>query len=90
MTNYRSPRPPQGALPYRVRRYTKAGESVWREVRQHLPEVQKFAQSQAEKLPKVEELRDAHHHKVGKIIVRGMIALAGALVLLDLALASRL
>lgn len=90
MANYPPPRPPQGALPYRARRYTQAGESMLREVRQQLPGVQKFAQSQAEKIPTMEELRDAHQHKVGKIIVRGMIALAGALVLLDLALASRL
>lgn len=66
-------------------------DQVETQIRQHLPRIQKFANEQKQQLPaRIEYLRYAHRQKSGKLIVRGLIAVSGALGFLDLTLVDQL
>jgi hypothetical protein len=68
-----------------------SSQTVVRQIREQLPQAQQALHKSLEALPGYWiQLRDAHHHKSGKLAVRGLLTLSGALALFDLSLLTRM
>lgn len=61
------------------------------QLRLQIPHIQGFIDAQIQQIPaRIEYMRHAHQQKQGKMIVRGLLAVSGALSLLDLTLIEQL
>lgn len=66
-------------------------KQVEAQIQQQLPRIQKAIDEQMQQMPaRIEYMRHAHKQKFGKNLVRGLIAVSGALSFWDLALVEQI